>query len=99
VLTEEADINILLEFTNLLVGKPTCVIYFICIDGKCAIFFTDREDIILTCLVFLVGDIVMLQTNSRLFLELTESTRKGRFIFCFTMALGEGPYLSLSSLH
>jgi len=95
-LAEETYINILVQLTNLFICKPTSLINLMSIFRKQAIFLWNLKDEILCCLVFLEGNILLLQTNPCLFLELSKSTSKGRFVRLFIMALWEGPDLPSS---
>lgn len=98
VLAEETYINVLLQLADFFIGEPVCVFNLTCINGKETLLLIHLKDVVLACLVFLVGDVVLFKTHTSLFLELTEGASKGCLVRPLSMPFREGPHLALSAL-
>lgn len=98
MLTEEADINIFPEIAHLFKSEPARILNFSCVLGEGAKLFRHGVNEVLSCLVFLCDEVILRQSDTCLFFELTKSAVNGGFIVAFTMALWERPHLPFSSL-
>lgn len=99
VLTEEAQVNILLHLLNLIKGEPASLLNLLGILRKQAVLLWDIVNVVLSCLVLLVAHVILGECNSSLLFELSKRTGEACLVIRLPVALGKGPFLCSSPSH